>query len=62
VSLKDCPPVVLDLYIGQESCDHRDKYLEQQKTEKIETEVRDVDRILIIKVYTCCPGLPSGGS
>ncbi len=26
---------------------HRDRYLEQQQTEKIETEVRDVDRIQI---------------
>jgi hypothetical protein len=34
-----------------ESKYHRDTYLEQQKTEKIETEVRDVDRILITEVY-----------
>jgi hypothetical protein len=32
---------------------HRDTYLEQQETEKIETEVRDVDRILITEVCTC---------
>ncbi len=30
---------------------HRDTYLEQQHTEKIETEVRDVDRIRITKMY-----------
>ncbi len=41
--------------------DHRDTYLEQQETE-IETEVRDVDRILITEVYACCPGWHSGGS
>jgi hypothetical protein len=28
---------------------HRDIYLEQQQTEKIETEVRDVDRIRVIE-------------
>jgi hypothetical protein len=33
-----------------ELCNHRDTYLEQQQTEKIETEVRDVDRIRITKV------------
>ncbi len=42
-------------------CSHRDTYLEQQQTEKIETEVRDVDRIRITKVYACCLGWPSGG-
>jgi hypothetical protein len=42
-------------------CTHRDRYLEQQQTEKIETEVRDVDRIRCTKVYAYCPGLPSGG-
>ncbi len=36
--------------------------LEYQQTEKIETELRDVDRIRIRKVYACCSGLPSGGS
>ncbi len=36
--------------------------LEYQQTEKIETELRDVDMIRIRKVYACCPGLPSGGS
>jgi hypothetical protein len=41
---------------------HRDTYLEQQQTEKIETEVRDVDRIRITKMYACCPGWASGGS
>jgi hypothetical protein len=41
---------------------HRDTYLEQQETEKIETEVRDVDRRRITKVYACCQGWPSGGS
>ncbi len=35
--------------------DHRDRYLEQQQTEKIETEVRYVYRIRITKVYTRCP-------
>ena len=33
--------------------EHRDTYLEQQETEKIETEVRDVDRRRITKVYDC---------
>ncbi len=41
---------------------HRDRYLEKQQTEKIETEVGDVDRIQIRKMYACCPGWPSGGS
>ncbi len=36
--------------------------LEYQQTEKIETELRDVDRIRIRKVFACCPGWPSGGS
>jgi hypothetical protein len=40
---------------------HRDTYLEQQKTEKIETEVRDVERIRITNVYACCPGWPYKG-
>jgi hypothetical protein len=31
---------------------HRDRYLKQQQTEKIETKVRDIDRIRIRKVYT----------
>ncbi len=35
---------------------HRDTYLEQQQTEKIRTEIRDVDKIRISKVYACCPG------
>jgi hypothetical protein len=34
-----------------ESKYHRDTYLEQQKTEKIETEVRDVDRIIVTEFY-----------
>ncbi len=42
--------------------EHRDTYLKQQETEKIETEVRDIDRILITEVYACCPGWHSGGS
>jgi hypothetical protein len=37
---------------------HRNIYLEQQQTEKSETEVRDVDRIQITEVYPCCPGWP----
>ncbi len=41
--------------------DHGDTYLEQQETEKIDTEVRDVDRILITEVYACCPGWHSEG-
>jgi hypothetical protein len=41
---------------------HRDTYLEQQETEKIETEVRDVDRILITEVCCQCPGWHAGGS
>ncbi len=40
---------------------HRDTHIEQQQTETVETEVRDVDGIRITKVYACCPG-PSGGS
>ncbi len=39
---------------------HRDTYLEQQQTEKNETEVSD--RIRITKVYTYCPEWPSGWS
>jgi hypothetical protein len=42
--------------------DHRDTYLEQQETEKIDTEVRDVDRRRITKVYACRPGWPFQGS
>jgi hypothetical protein len=38
-------------------CDHRNTYLEQQK---LETKVRDVDRIRITKVSVCCPGWPEG--
>jgi hypothetical protein len=37
----------------------RDTYLEQQQTEKIETEVRNVDGIRIMKVYACCTLDPS---
>jgi hypothetical protein len=40
---------------------HTNTYLDQQQTEKTETEVRDVDRLRITKVYVCCPGWPSGG-
>ncbi len=29
--------------------------IEYQQTEKIETELKDVDRIRIRKVYDCCP-------
>ncbi len=36
--------------------------LEYQQTEKIETELKDVDRIQIRKMYACCPGWHSGGS
>ncbi len=36
--------------------------LEYQQTEKIETELEDVDRIRIRIVYACCPGWHSGGS
>jgi hypothetical protein len=36
--------------------------LEYQQTEKIESELKDVDRIRIRKVYACCPGWHSGGS
>jgi hypothetical protein len=35
--------------------------LEYQQTDKIETELKDVDRIRIRKVYACCPGWHSGG-
>jgi hypothetical protein len=37
---------------------HRDRKIEQQQTEKIETEVKDVDSIQYIritKVYASCP-------
>ncbi len=34
--------------------------LEYQQTEKIETELKDVDRIRIRKVYACCPGWHCG--
>ncbi len=30
-----------------DKCGHRDTYLEQQQTENIDTEVRDVDRVRI---------------
>ena len=30
--------------------------LEYQQTEKTETEMKDVDRIRIMKVYASCPG------
>jgi hypothetical protein len=36
--------------------------LEYQQTEKTETELKDVDRIRIRKVYACCPGWHSGGA
>jgi hypothetical protein len=36
--------------------------LDSQQIEKIETEMKDVYRIRIRKVYACCPGWPSGGS
>jgi hypothetical protein len=45
----------------QKGRNNRDTYLEQQETEKIETEVRSVNRILITEVYACCPGWHSGG-
>jgi hypothetical protein len=35
--------------------------LEQQQTEKTETEMKDVNRIPIRKVYACCPGCILGG-
>ena len=35
--------------------------LEYQQTEKIETELEDVYRIRIRKVYASCPGWSSGG-
>ncbi len=46
----------------QGTAGQRDTYLEQQQTEKLETEVRDVDRIRITKVNACCQGWLSGGS
>ncbi len=48
------------LKLGASRYNHRDTYLEQQQTEKIETEVKDVVRIRITKVYVCCPRWPSG--
>ncbi len=48
--------------LPQLSCTHRDTYLEQQQTENIENEVRDVDRTRITKVYDCCSGWPFGWS
>ncbi len=41
---------------------HRDTYLEQQQIEKIDNEMRDVERIGIKEVYIYCPGWLSGGS
>jgi hypothetical protein len=41
---------------------HRDRYREQHQTEKIEIEVKDVDRIRITKVYASCPGAAFWGS
>ncbi len=43
--------------------DHRDRYprVTADRTEKIETEMRDVDRIRIRKVYASFPGWHSGG-
>jgi hypothetical protein len=38
-----------------------DRYLDQYQTEKIETEVKDVDRIRITKVYVSCPGVAFWG-
>ncbi len=35
--------------------------LEYQQTEKIKTELKDVDRIRIRKVYACCPALLISG-
>jgi len=40
---------------------HRDTYLELQETEKIKTEMRDVDKIRITKVYAFCSVWPSRG-
>ncbi len=53
---------VLRESLSVDSQNHRDTYLEQQETEIIETEVRDVDRRRITKVYDCCTGWPPGGS
>jgi hypothetical protein len=39
---------------GRGKWGYRRLYLEQQQTKKIETEVRDVDRIRIKKVYAGC--------
>jgi hypothetical protein len=45
-------------------CDfvHRYRYLEQHQIEKIETEMKDVDRIQIIKEYDHVQGGLLGGS
>jgi hypothetical protein len=52
-SMKLNPTHVQTLYtLDFPKCkEHRDTYLEQQETEKIETEARDVDRKRITKVY-----------
>ncbi len=43
------------IFLGDlDGFNHRNRHLEQQKTEKIESEVRDVDRIRISK---CVPGV-----
>ncbi len=36
--------------------------LEYQQTEKIETELKDVDRIRAYRCTQLCPGCPSGAS
>jgi hypothetical protein len=51
---------IKNIRVGERLC-HRDRYLEVQHTEKVETELRNVDRIRITKVTACCPGGPSWG-
>jgi hypothetical protein len=41
---------------------HRDRYTRVTADREIETEVRDVDRIRIRKVYASCPGRHLGGN
>ncbi len=54
---------VINLSFENDQNKDRDRYPERQQTKKIETELRDVDRIRITpKVYECCLGWPSGGS
>jgi hypothetical protein len=44
------------IFLGDlEGFNHRNRHLEQQETEKIESEVRDVDRIRIMRCVRMLP-------